>query len=134
MLFVFRLAVPVCCRSLMLLLLTLGMAEFISLQGAARFVGFPGDGSGNSFGGASYNGQNSGEGMVTFTSLKAGGVDYASFLSSATSCGSSLAAGASCTISVVFKPEAVRTYAATFNVSDNATGSPQSVKLSGSGK
>jgi Bacterial Ig-like domain (group 3) len=49
-------------------------------------------------------------------------------------CGTSLAAGASCTISVNFSPQAaVTTYAANISVADNASGSPQTVPLSATG-
>jgi hypothetical protein len=44
-----------------------------------------------------------------------------------------LAAGASRTISVDFSPQAARPVRATLSISDNATGSPQSVALSGNG-
>jgi len=46
---------------------------------------------------------------------------------------STLAAGSNCTISVTFKPSATGTRTASVNVSDNASGSPQSVALSGTG-
>jgi hypothetical protein len=49
-----------------------------------------------------------------------------------TAAGSSLAAGASCTISVNFSPQAGTTnYSATISVADNATGTPQTVPLNG---
>src|SRR5207249_3905534 len=48
-------------------------------------------------------------------------------------CISTLAAGASCTFSVVFKPATTGTLTGTVTVTDNATGSPQKVSLSGSG-
>ncbi|PYV77214.1 MAG: hypothetical protein DMG97_02205 [Acidobacteria bacterium] len=48
-------------------------------------------------------------------------------------CGSSLAAGASCTISVTFRPTASGTRTAAVSVTDNAPGSPQKVTLSGIG-
>ena len=44
-----------------------------------------------------------------------------------------LAAGASCTINVLFTPGAAGARAATLNIADNATGSPQMVALSGTG-
>ena len=44
-----------------------------------------------------------------------------------------LAAGASCTINVLFTPGANGTFTATLNIADNATGSPQMVALSGTG-
>ena len=46
---------------------------------------------------------------------------------------STLAAGASCTISVTFTPTAEGTRSASLAIADNASGSPQSVTLSGTG-
>ncbi len=48
-------------------------------------------------------------------------------------CGSTVAAGASCTINVSFAPTATGTRTAVLNVADNAINSPQTVSLSGSG-
>jgi len=48
-------------------------------------------------------------------------------------CGSSLAAGASCSISVVFAPKAGGALTASLNVSYKGVGSPQQVSLSGTG-
>lgn len=48
-------------------------------------------------------------------------------------CRSSLAAGASCSISVTFKPTASGTRAGALSVKDNAAGSPQQAALSGPG-
>ncbi|HEV2498035.1 MAG TPA: FG-GAP-like repeat-containing protein [Terriglobia bacterium] len=48
-------------------------------------------------------------------------------------CGSSVAIGASCTISVTFTPTAVGPRSATLTIQDNAPGSPQSVALTGTG-
>ncbi len=50
-----------------------------------------------------------------------------------TNCGGSLGAGASCNINVSFKPTATGTRTGTLSVTDNASGSPQTVTLSGSG-
>jgi uncharacterized repeat protein (TIGR03803 family) len=60
------------------------------------------------------------------------GTGASSFLK-ATTCGSTLASGASCTISVTFKPAAKGTLTATLKVADNAAGSPQQVTLTGTG-
>jgi hypothetical protein len=49
------------------------------------------------------------------------------------SCGASLAAGASCSVAVVFAPTAAGTRQGTLSVTDNASGSPQTVSLSGTG-
>jgi hypothetical protein len=54
-------------------------------------------------------------------------------LTPASNCGSSLAAGGSCTISVTFKPVAKVSYSATLNVTDNAWPGTQTVPLSGIG-
>src|SRR5439155_725314 len=48
-------------------------------------------------------------------------------------CGSSLAAGATCTIGVTFKPATTGAAAATLAVTDSATGSPQTAALTGAG-
>ena len=48
-------------------------------------------------------------------------------------CGTSIAAGASCAISVRFSPKATGNRTGTLTVTDNAAGSPQSVSLSGTG-
>ncbi len=49
-------------------------------------------------------------------------------------CGSSVAAGGSCTISVTFHPKAGGSRAGTLSINDNATNSPQMVMLSGVGQ
>lgn len=48
-------------------------------------------------------------------------------------CGSSLAAYSSCTINVTFSPTGYAFRTGTLTVVDNATGSPQTVSLSGMG-
>lgn len=48
-------------------------------------------------------------------------------------CGTTVAARASCTISITFKPVALGTRTATLSIADNAAGSPQKVPLSGTG-
>lgn len=60
------------------------------------------------------------------------GTDASSYIKT-TTCGTTLAAGATCTISVSFKPAATGTLTATLEVADNATGSPQKVALTGTG-
>jgi kumamolisin len=56
------------------------------------------------------------------------------FSVSATTCGSSLGAKSTCTISVVFTPTQTGTRTGTLQVSDNAVGSPQTANLTGTGK
>jgi hypothetical protein len=70
---------------------------------------------------------------LTITSIAYSGTNATSFVKSATTCGSSLAAGKTCTISTEFKPTAAGALTATLSVADNATGSPQKVTLKGTG-
>ena len=74
---------------------------------------------------------NSGNAALTISSVTVGGTDPADF-SQTNTCGSSVAAGANCTVMVVFNPTASGSVTASLSFSDNASGSPQSVGLSGS--
>jgi centrosomal CEP192-like protein len=60
------------------------------------------------------------------------GTDPADFTENHT-CGSSLAAGGSCTIVTLFTPSASGSLSASLSITDNASGSPQTVALSGTG-
>ncbi|MGA6988672.1 MAG: choice-of-anchor D domain-containing protein [Terriglobales bacterium] len=62
-----------------------------------------------------------------------GGADASSFSIKATTCGATLAASASCTISVTFSPAAIGALTGSLKIADNASGSPQSVPLNGTG-
>ena len=53
------------------------------------------------------------------------------FAKASTTCGTSLAAGASCTIAITFTPTAASTRTGTLSVTDNASGSPQTLSLTG---
>ncbi len=48
-------------------------------------------------------------------------------------CGTSLAAGSSCTLNVTFDPSAVQFYSSSLTITDSATSSPQMVSLAGNG-
>jgi phosphatidylserine/phosphatidylglycerophosphate/cardiolipin synthase-like enzyme len=63
-----------------------------------------------------------------------GGATASAFTITGTTCGTTLAAGASCTISVNFTPTIVGTFLAYLSVADNAPGSPQTVALNGTGQ
>lgn len=58
---------------------------------------------------------------------------YASWYSQTNNCPASLAAGASCTISVGFTPQAALTRSAKLSIATNATSTPLGVALSGTG-
>ncbi len=71
---------------------------------------------------------NTGNATLSVSSIAASG-DFAQ----TNNCGSSVAAGAHCTIDVTFAPTTSGTRSGTLSLADNAPGSPQSVSLSGSG-
>jgi hypothetical protein len=76
--------------------------------------------------------RNQGTAALSIASISFTGVNPADF-SQTNSCGASVAAGASCSISVTFKPAAAGSRSALLSVADNVTGSPQTVVLSGTG-
>ena len=72
---------------------------------------------------------NSGNAALTISSITP-----STQFSQTNDCGSSLAAGSSCTINVVFTPQHQGTQTGTLTVTDNAAGSPQTVSLQGQGE
>lgn len=75
---------------------------------------------------------NTGTATLTISSIAITGTNNGDF-SQTNTCGASVAAGANCSISVTFKPTATGGRAASVTITDNASGSPQSVSLSGTG-
>ncbi|HUI64101.1 MAG TPA: choice-of-anchor D domain-containing protein, partial [Bacteroidota bacterium] len=71
---------------------------------------------------------NNGTALLTISGISAN----AGF-SQTNNCGSTLAAGGSCTINVSFAPTTSGSAAGTLSVTDNASGSPQTISLSGNG-
>jgi hypothetical protein len=71
---------------------------------------------------------NTGNAPLTISSITASG-DF----SQTHTCGTAVSAGAKCAISVTFKPVGAGTRTGTLSISNNATGSSQSVALSGTG-
>ncbi len=76
--------------------------------------------------------KNTGNASLTISGISITGTNPTDFAETNT-CGSSLAAGISCSISVTFTPASVNSFSATLSVTDNATGSPHTVTLSGTG-
>ncbi|MBZ5515239.1 MAG: choice-of-anchor D domain-containing protein [Acidobacteriia bacterium] len=68
---------------------------------------------------------------VTISGIAIGGTNPADFAVSSKTCGSSLAAGASCTINVTFTPASAASFTGTLTVTDSA--GTQSASLSGTG-
>jgi hypothetical protein len=76
---------------------------------------------------------NIGTASLTITSIALTGTNEAQFLISSNTCPASLAAGANCVIHLRFYPQVIGAASATLSITDNATGSPQSVALTGTG-
>jgi hypothetical protein len=76
---------------------------------------------------------NSGNATLAISSLALGGSNPDDFVLGASSCGLTLAAGEGCTTSIAFLPTAEGAKTATFEVTDDAAGSPHSVTLTGTG-
>src|SRR6266550_3948231 len=75
---------------------------------------------------------NSGAGALSVSSIAVTGTNSSEFAQSNT-CGTSVAAGASCTINVTFTPGAAGSRTAAISITDNAPASPQTISLSGTG-
>src|SRR6202007_1888909 len=71
---------------------------------------------------------NTGNAALSITSIAA-----STQFAQTNTCGASVAAGANCTISVTFTPTAIGAQTGTITITDNATGSPQTVRLTGTG-
>jgi hypothetical protein len=76
--------------------------------------------------------KNSGKATLTITAIAVSGTNGGDFPET-TTCGGSLAAGASCAIKVQLKPSVTGARSASISITDNAAGSPQQVPLSGTG-
>ncbi len=75
---------------------------------------------------------NTGNAILTPLSVNMTGTNSDDFAQTNT-CGTNLAAGASCAINVTFRPSAAGVRNASLHISDNAASSPQGVALSGTG-
>jgi hypothetical protein len=76
---------------------------------------------------------NTGSGPLNISAITLAGQEPFGF-AQANTCGTSVAAGANCTISVTFTPNYTGTFSAYLSFADNAVGSPQTVSLSGTGE
>ena len=75
---------------------------------------------------------NVGTATLTFSSIEVSGPNAGDYILTST-CGTSLAPQAQCTLSVTFTPSAAGARTAAVVFTDNASGSPQSVNLTGTG-
>ncbi len=78
---------------------------------------------------------NTGNVTLTITGISIAGTNPTDFAvtTGSNACGSSLAAGSTCSIYVTFTPASATSFAATLTVADNASGSLQTTTLTGSG-
>jgi hypothetical protein len=76
---------------------------------------------------------NTGTAKLTFTSLAVTGTNSGDFAQT-NNCGSAVSAGFSCNISVTFSPTAIGARSAAITITDNASGSPHTIALMGTGK
>ena len=75
---------------------------------------------------------NAGNAALAITGITIAGANAVDFAQTNT-CGSTLAAGANCAISVTFTPASAANFSASLSVADNAGGSPQTAALTGTG-
>jgi len=76
---------------------------------------------------------NSSEATLTLQGIKVGGNNAGGYTVISDNCGSTLPAGSSCVVTVTFSPSAANSFSASLTIAANASNSPQSVGLSGSG-
>lgn len=77
---------------------------------------------------------NAGNADLTTIVVSATGDGVLVSTSPATNCGSTLAASATCTITIAFKPKATGARTGTISITSNAASSPDSISLTGTGK
>jgi hypothetical protein len=117
-----------------------GSPQLISLSGqttpapmltlSPSSIAFPGQYVGTSGLPQTITATNTGDATLTISSVSASASDFGVL----NTCGGSLTAGSSCAIGVFFDPTTGGPRSGTLTVADDATGSPQSISLSGSGE
>lgn len=76
---------------------------------------------------------NAGGTPLTLNQVGLSGANAANFSTSANTCGSALAAGASCSLAVVFTPSLSASFSAGLTVASSASNSPQTLPITGTG-
>lgn len=76
---------------------------------------------------------NTGTATLNISSITLTGTNSGDFAISANTCGATVAASATCSISVTFTPSVAAARSANISVADDAAGSPQTVPLTGTG-
>ncbi len=109
---------------------TAAAAPIASLSSAA--IAFPSTSVGITSPAQTLRLSNTGTAPLTISGIALGGINPSGFAET-TTCGTTLAVSATCTIVTTFTPQSSAAYNATLAVTDNATGSPQVVALTGTG-
>ena len=99
---------------------------------SASSLTFPAQAAGTTSAAQAVNLTNTGNAALAVSSIVVSGANASEFIQT-NNCGSSVTAGASCTINVTFKPSETGNRGASLAIADNAIGTPQCVALSGTG-
>jgi hypothetical protein len=75
---------------------------------------------------------NSGSAALTGVTVSLAGADPADFVET-NNCPATVAVGGKCTLTLEFKPASTASYTASVSIQDNASGSPQTISLTGTG-
>jgi hypothetical protein len=110
---------------------TLSSLPVVSVDGSTN-VSFGNEATGTTSGAQTVTLTNSGSSQLSINGIAISGGDTGDFAQTNT-CGSALAAGNSCTISMTFTPQATGSRTSSVQITDNAPGSPQVINLSGTG-
>jgi hypothetical protein len=116
--------------AILLVMISVSMCSAQTVGFSPTKLVFPGTVVGSSSGPLTLTMTNTGSATLTIKSITLTAPDPTDF-SETNNCGTSVAAGANCTISVTFKPTTTGTLNANVTVTDNASNSPQNVGLSG---
>ncbi len=109
-----------------------GVSSSLSVSLSTTSLSFGSQNIGTTSAGQNVTLTNTGSAALSISSIAVTGSNSGDFAQT-NSCGSSLAAGANCSIGVTFTPTAAGSRSASVTITDNATGSPQSFTLSGTG-
>ncbi len=125
-------------RALLIVFAVLCMSRFADSSGAPSVslsptsLAFGNQATGTTSSSQSISLKNTGSATLSITAIQLTG-GYPNQYVQTNNCGTSLAAGATCTITVQFAPINLGSLTAVVSLTDNASNSPQSVSLSGSG-
>jgi hypothetical protein len=109
-----------------------GSGGLPAVQLSASTLNFANEPVGNTSASQSVTVSNTGYSTLNISSISVTGANAGDF-SQTSSCGSTLGASSSCTISVTFSPGVLGSRNAAVTISDDAPGSPQTITLTGSG-